>query len=119
MKGFVYLTEDDVTSAARFLKLPVAEFERLFVYRTRNLRRLRKPRGAQCHFLDTAHGCNIHPVKPVQCRLFPFWPELVEDRKTWERTAKFCPGIGKGDLVQIGAALEIASEMRTAYPTTY
>jgi Fe-S-cluster containining protein len=64
-------------------------------------------------------GCSIHPAKPTQCRLFPFWPELVENRKDWERAARTCPGIGTGPLIQIGTALETASEMRRAYPAMY
>lgn len=115
--GYVYLTEQDLLRAARFLRMTPAEFERRYVYRTRHLLRLRKPRGKQCHFLDG--GCAIHPAKPTQCRLFPFWPELVEDRRAWERTGRSCPGIGKGDLIQIGTAVETASEMRTAYPSMY
>lgn len=84
------------------------------------MRRIRKPRGKakQCPFLD-AGGCGIHPVKPVQCRVFPFWPELVESRREWTRTAKWCPGIGQGELIQIGTALETAHEMREKYPETY
>jgi hypothetical protein len=55
----------------------------------------------------------------VQCRLYPFWPELVESRAAWKEEAKLCPGIGKGDLIQIGAALETADEMKRAYPSMY
>jgi hypothetical protein len=55
----------------------------------------------------------------VQCRLYPFWPELVEYRDVWEHEARKCPGIGQGPLVQIGTALEISAEMKTAYPWSY
>jgi hypothetical protein len=51
--------------------------------------------------------------------LYPFWPELVESRAAWKEEAKECPGIGKGELVQIGSALETASEMKRAYPSMY
>ncbi len=94
------------------------EFEARYVYRTRRRLRLRKPRGKQCPFL-LPEGCRIHPAKPTQCRLFPFWPELVEDREAWERTARGCPGIGTGPLYQIGTALELAEEMKRAYPAMY
>ena len=117
-KGYVYLTEDDVKRAAAFLGLRAKAFEARFVYRTKNFLRLRKPKGSQCHFLGE-DGCSIHTVKPTQCRVFPFWPELVEDRKEWKRTAKYCPGIGTGRLIQIGTALETSREMRTAYPAMY
>lgn len=117
-KGFVYLTEDDVARAAAFLGMTRGAFERRYVYRTKNLRRLRTPRETQCHFLRDG-GCSIHPAKPTQCRIFPFWPELVDDRKEWHNAAAWCPGIGKGELVQIEAAREMAQEMREAYPTLY
>jgi Fe-S-cluster containining protein len=93
-------------------------FERRYLYRTKNFLRLRKPRRAQCHFLAEG-ACAIHLAKPAQCRLFPFWPELVENRREWERVARYCPGIGTGPLVQIGTALETAHRMRTAYPAMY
>lgn len=116
--GFVYLTEKDLRRAARFLRMTPAAFEAKYIYRTRHMLRLRKPRGSQCHFLREG-GCGIHPVKPTQCRLFPFWPELVEKRAEWKSTARWCPGIGKGELIQIGTAVETADEMRRAYPGMY
>ena len=118
LEGWVYITERDLKRIARHLKLPPPEFERTYVYRTRHRLRLRKPRGAQCHFLKTS-GCQIHPVKPTQCRLFPYWPELVADRDVWRETARNCPGIGTGPLIQIGTAQETADEMRVAYPALY
>jgi Fe-S-cluster containining protein len=117
-KGFVYLSERDLRRAAAYLGLSAKTFENRYIYRTRNFLRLRKPRGAQCHFLADG-GCSIHAVKPTQCRVFPFWPELVENRREWTRTAKYCPGIGTGPLIQIGTALETSQEMRTAYPAMY
>jgi len=118
VRGFVYLTEADLLQAAAHCGLTPAEFERRYVYRTRHLLRLRKPRGRECHFLHEG-GCSLHPAKPTQCRLFPFWPELVEDLTAWRDTARSCPGIGMGPLVQIGTALETADGMRCAYPTIY
>jgi Fe-S-cluster containining protein len=117
--GFVYLTEQDLLRMAAYVGLTPAEFEARYVFRTRHLLRLRKPRQKQCPFLS-GRGCNVHPVKPVQCRVYPFWPEYVENRDIWEYEGRHkCPGIGKGELVQIGSAMEMAEEMRTAYPALY
>jgi Fe-S-cluster containining protein len=116
--GFVYLTEEDVVRAAAFLGIPAKVFEHRYVFRTRHRRRLRTPREGRCHFLR-ADGCSIHPAKPTQCRIFPFWPELVESRREWKKTAGYCPGIGKGPLIQIENARDQAEEMRLAYPELY
>jgi uncharacterized protein len=117
-KGFVYLTEDDLERAARFLGTTPRAFERKYVYRTRNLRRLRVPSQGRCPFLEET-GCAIHPAKPTQCRAFPFWPELLDSRREWHKTGKYCPGIGSGPLVQIGEAEAAAGEMRAGYPSLY
>lgn len=116
--GNVYLTEGDLIRAAKFVKMPPRKFEQKYVYRTRHQMRFRKPRDKQCPFL-LDHGCSIHPAKPTQCRTFPFWPELVENRVAWNQTARYCPGIGKGPLIQIGTALEMSEEQRKAYPEMY
>lgn len=102
-QGFVYLTEEDLKRIAEYVGMTAPEFERRHVYRTKNLLRLRVPREQQCMFLRDG-GCSIHSVKPVQCSTFPFWPELVGSKREWKKTARWCPGIGKGDLVQIKTA---------------
>jgi Fe-S-cluster containining protein len=113
--GFVYLNDDDLKRAARFVKMSTKAFEEKYLYRTTHQMRFRKPPHKQCPFLEN-HGCSIHPAKPTQCRTFPFWPELVEQRAAWKRTARYCPGIGKGPLIQIGTAMELAEEQRRAFP---
>jgi uncharacterized protein len=117
-QGFVYLTEEDIARAAAFLGMTAAAFEAQYVYRTRHLRRLRVPRATTCHFLY-AEGCSIHPAKPAQCRIFPYWPELVGSARQWRQTAAWCPGIGKGPLIQIETAKAQAREMQAAHPRLY
>ena len=90
-------------------------FESEYLYKTAHIRRLRIPRGSHCHFL-TETGCSIHAVKPTQCSLFPFWPEYVEEPAEWRTLGNWCPGIGKGELIQIGDALQESDKMRQAYP---
>lgn len=116
--GFVYLTEDDLRRAAAHLGLGPRQFEARYVYRTRHTLRLRKPRHSQCYFL-TEGGCRLHPAKPTQCRLYPFWPELVQNSSAWRREARRCPGIGRGRAISREAALRRAARMRRAYPDMY
>lgn len=116
VEGNIYLTEEDLQRIAQHLGMTPSDFEAKYVYRTTHLLRFRKPKQG-CPFLDG--GCKIHAVKPVQCRLYPFWPEIVERPAAWRREMKTCPGIGKGELIQISAAVEIAQEMKRAYPSTY
>ena len=117
-KGFVYLTAADLERMAAFTGMTAKAFEKKYVYRTSRQMRLRVPRESTCPFLEEG-GCGIHPAKPTQCRVFPFWPELVESRREWKKTARYCPGIGKGPLIQIESARVQAAEMREAYPAMY
>lgn len=112
------MTESDLEQAAAYVGLSPEEFEVRHVTRYRHLLRLRKlPRGQDhCRFL-TDEGCSIHPVKPTQCRTYPFWPSLVESRARWTIESKFCPGINQGPLVQINTARAIANELPRAFPT--
>jgi hypothetical protein len=114
----VHLTEEDIGQAAEFLGVSKKKFEKRFIYRTKNTRRLRTPRDSECIFLGEG-GCSIYPARPTQCRLFPFWPELVENKKEWHKAAAGCPGIGKGELVRIETAREQGQQMREAYPHMY
>ena len=114
----MYLTENDILRLADYLNMTPADFEQRHVFRTKNLRRLRVPRHAQCEFLKDG-GCGVHVAKPTQCRTFPFWPELIESRKEWHTTGSWCPGIGQGELVNIENARSVAGEMRTAHPHLY
>jgi Fe-S-cluster containining protein len=95
-----------------------AAFERRYVYRTKNTRRLRVPRHAQCEFLEGG-GCSVHEAKPTQCRTFPYWPELLDSRRAWHKTGSWCPGIGQGELVNIENANAQAEVMRAAHPHLY
>src|ERR1700752_1978887 len=95
-----------------------AGFEERVVYRTGHVRRLRVPRQAQFEFLKEG-GCSVHPAKPLQCAAFPLWPELVASKREWKKTARYCPGIGKGPLVQIEIAQAVAHAMREGHPGLY
>ncbi len=44
-----------------------------------------------CLFFDKEkNGCGIYPVRPEQCRTFPFWPYFREHP---EEAFEECPGV--------------------------
>ena len=115
--GWVYLSEEDVPRLAAFLGMSANEFQEKYLFSTKYTHRLRRRHG-KCPFLKS-EGCSVHLAKPTQCRVFPFWPELIEDKKELEETAQWCPGIGKGNLVSIETLEKSAREMLKAYPHHY
>ena len=108
---------EDLPRLAAFLGISEDELRSRYVYATKYHFRLRRLQG-QCPFLR-ADGCSVHPAKPTQCREFPFWPELIEDKKELKKTARWCPGIGKGNVVPVETLEESARKMRKAYPQMY
>ena len=66
-------------------------------------------------------GCSIYAVRPLQCRTWPFWPENVSDRESWDRAARKCHGMNHGrrhfDREQV-EALRDATEWPADPPTS-
>jgi Fe-S-cluster containining protein len=51
-----------------------------------------------CIFLEGGKLCRIYEGRPTQCRTFPFWPEVMESRESWEALrARGCEGVDLGD----------------------
>lgn len=53
--------------------------------------------GEGCPLLEPDGGCAVHPVKPAQCRAFPFWPEMLDNACVWEESKSFCEGLDAPD----------------------
>lgn len=53
----------------------------------------------RCIFLDAGGKCRVYATRPVQCRTYPFWPELVGSARAWNREARRCEGINRGGVV--------------------
>ena len=95
--GPVYFPEADLKRAATFLSLTPQGFVQKFkLVKIEGIRALDPPEGEPCPFYDDARGCTIYPARPVQCRTWPFWPELVKRKRAWEAAAKECPGMNRG-----------------------
>jgi hypothetical protein len=64
-------------------------------------------RSGDCCFLEHRYGkrtCAIYPVRPLQCRTWPFWDANLASPKDWAAAAKDCPGMNHGthyEFVQI------------------
>lgn len=87
----VYLREEEVGAIAEHLGLDPVQFlrEQLVVEDGWITLQSDLP---QCQFLDANGRCGIYPVRPVQCRTWPFW-EINLSEETWRgEVNKICPG---------------------------
>jgi len=54
-----------------------------------------------CILLNKQGHCSVYPVRPMQCRTYPFWPEILKDEEKWNAEINRCEGIHQGNEVPI------------------
>lgn len=93
--GYVWVTAAELLTIARYLAIDVAALKASCVRRVGRRLSLREQANGDCVFFEA--GCVVYPVRPAQCRTFPFWPEHLRTRAAWERLGRVeCPGVGRG-----------------------
>ena len=97
--GYVWVNDAELAAIADFRGKSVEEVTGLYTRRAKRGRTLREKDNGDCVFYDRKRGCTIYPVRPRQCRTWPFWESNVATPEAWERTCEICPGSGKGDLI--------------------
>jgi len=88
----VYVNYAERQKMADFLDIELAVFNRLYTRLDEDGHRLLKFVEGHCIFLEEA-VCTVHESKPVQCRTWPFWEELLESKDAYQKQVlDFCPG---------------------------
>ncbi|HEX8911215.1 MAG TPA: YkgJ family cysteine cluster protein, partial [Humisphaera sp.] len=144
--GYVWVSAAEIEAAAKHLGLPLPEFKRRYTRKIHGQVSFKEVRRGEerhdCVFLTelpvppdasgrdlepgeaiplTRRVCGIYPVRPLQCRTWPFWPENLRTRKSWDRAAKGCPGMNRGGRhfpAERVEALRDATEWPQSPPTS-
>jgi hypothetical protein len=108
--GVVWLSHAEVAALSAFLGIRVEEFLRanVRVFSTGKLSLAERANG-DCVLLGP-DGCTAYPVRPRQCRDYPFWREVLASPGAWEKEKSRCPGIGRGPMHQASAILKALEE---------
>ena len=110
--GYVWISDDEIDRLAAHLNLSRDETLKQHCRTIRgriSLKERRDHRGEYpCIFL-TEHeskdgkgkrilkrGCSIYPVRPLQCRTWPFWDGNLTNKDDYEHITRHCPGTGEG-----------------------
>ena len=113
--GFVWVGPEDAERIAAHLGHGQDEFRRRYTREVDGRRSLIEKPGGDCVFLTRSGGkssCSIHPVKPLQCRTWPFWTDNLRTKARWESAGRMCPGMDHGPRYDF-VAIE---ELRLAKP---
>lgn len=108
--GFVYLSYADLDNLCSHFKMSRREFIEKYCrwvnyYGGVEVLSLLEKKNWDCILWE--NGCSAYDARPVQCRTYPFWSWMVENKAMWDDCAKDCPGMNKGRLWTRG---EIDSE---------
>jgi Fe-S-cluster containining protein len=107
--GYVWVNDEEIRAIAEFRGEEVEQMKGLYTRRAHRGLSLREKLNGDCIFYDAEKGCTIYPVRPRQCRTWPFWESNIVTEEAWQRTCEICPGSGKGDLI---SEEEITRRMR-------
>jgi uncharacterized protein len=95
--GYVWVTLEDIRRGAAYLRMPLDDFIRIYVRQVGARYALTEKSDYDCMFLardaEGRTGCLIYPVRPMQCRTWPFWNENLKSPEEWQRAGRKCPGI--------------------------
>ena len=112
--GYIWITPEELERLAAHLKLSAEETVRKYCRNVSgrfSLKEKLRDGLHDCIFLQevevtSAAGqgrekrlvCSVYPVRPLQCRTWPFWEGNLVSPENWERAGGRCPGLGKGKL---------------------
>lgn len=111
MPGYVWVDESDIERIAEYLDKPIGEIRLLRTRPAKGRISLNEYANGDCTFFDPAtRRCGIYPVRPAQCRTWPFWQSNLTDEAAWVRAGRTCPGAGTGDLIPLEQIERLAAD---------
>jgi hypothetical protein len=91
--GYIWVTEQEIAAIAQYLNYDLKTFTETYVIEVNGRLSLREHVSPyDCVFLKDKK-CQIYPVRPKQCRTFPWWPRHLGSKQAWEEAARECEGI--------------------------
>ncbi len=99
-EGYIWITSPEIKLIADFVKIKPEQLRQNYLKRI-GLRMtiIEQPHTKDCIFLREINGqkgCMIYPVRPSQCRIWPFWPSNLTSPNAWNKAAQKCSGINHG-----------------------
>lgn len=101
-EGYIWVAKPEAKFIADFLKMPLEQLQEKHLKRE-GLRTtiIEQPVTKDCIFLRKTDGgkkCMIYPVRPNQCRTWPFWSSNLTTQACWNKATGKCDGINRGKL---------------------
>jgi len=97
--GYVWVTEEEIKAIADYLNLSQQQFRRRYTRKEGRRISLKEKGNYDCIFLEhdgQSGRCAIYPVRPTQCRTWPFWKSNLQSPDHWQTLTSNCPGVNRG-----------------------
>ena len=92
--GNIFVNSEEIEAISKFLGIEVSKFIEEYLIKVSykfSIKEIKTNKNYACIFFDKKKNkCSIYPVRPNQCRTFPFW-NYFKDRP--KEVARQCPGI--------------------------
>ena len=92
--GNIFVNHKEMEAIATHLKLSMNEFKEAYLIKRGYKFSIKEHivgESHDCIFFDRKiKGCGIYPVRPAQCKSFPFWPHFKTNE---DELKEECPGI--------------------------
>ena len=93
--GYIWAKYQEIVDMSAYLEMPVEDFSTMYLRKVKHRYSLTEKQLGEndyaCIFFDeTKERCGIYPVRPSQCRTFPFWEQFKQNE---EEVREECPGI--------------------------
>jgi Fe-S-cluster containining protein len=92
-EGGISLGEEEIQRISTFLVVTQEDFLSQFCEQRQGRICIKTGTDDFCIFYHKEKHCQIHPVKPGRCSLWPFYSAIVQDKENWEMAKDACPGI--------------------------
>ena len=92
-EGGIFVNKDEIKKITNFLEMTEESFLAEFCLKKGGRFSIKAGPNKFCIFYDHEKRCLIHPVKPLPCSLWPFYPAILKDVDNWEMAKDACPGI--------------------------
>ncbi|MDR1536189.1 MAG: YkgJ family cysteine cluster protein [Planctomycetota bacterium] len=96
--GYVWVSEEEAGKIASALDLRPEVFAAKMLRMTISGLALVDDGKGDCPLLDSDSRCRVYPVRPFQCRTWPWWGENLASRRRWDEAAARCPGMNRGPI---------------------
>ena len=117
--GYVFLSKADLQKLTTHLNLSeeslLQNFCRTVHYFDEIRLSLTEKTNHDCIFWSAdSNGCAVYEVRPLQCRLYPFWPTMLK-ADVWQQAKTGCKGLDNGKFYS-KEDIEILLQQREAEP---